>query len=176
MKPTKSIKVLIALDYDKTAIKVAETGYAMAKSMNAEVTLLHVMSDPLYYASTEYSPIMGLTDSMGVDPLQFDSDDRLKKVSQHFLEKIKHHLGDESIITDLEEGDFADTILIKQKVQVLIFWSWVLTAIAGSKTWCLEVSRKKLFVTLLSRFTLFRLKSAIKYWSFNIKKCGSPNQ
>lgn len=141
MKPTKSKKILIALDYDKTALKVAESGYAMAKSMNAEVTLLHVMSDLIYYASTEYSPVMGLTDSMGVDPLQFDSDDRLKKVSQHFLEKIKHHLGDASIITDLEEGDFADTILMKAKgsgTEILVMGShshrWLEDLVLGSVT------------------------------------------
>jgi hypothetical protein len=34
-------KVLIALDYDLTAQKVAETSYAMAKAMKAEVILLH---------------------------------------------------------------------------------------------------------------------------------------
>jgi len=141
MKSTKSIKVLIALDYDKTALKVAETGYALAKRLDAEITLLHVMSDPVYYASTEYAPIMGLTDSMGVDPLQFDSDDRLKRVSQHFLEKIKHHLGDESIITDLEEGDFADTILMKAKgshTDILVMGSqshrWLEELVLGSVT------------------------------------------
>jgi len=135
------IKILIALDYDKTALKVAETGFAMAKAMDAEVTLLHVMSDPVYYASTEYSPIMGLTDSLGVDPLQFDSDDRLKKVSQHFLEKIKRHLGDESIITLLEEGDFADTILMKAKglgTNILVMGShshrWLEDLVLGSVT------------------------------------------
>lgn len=141
MKTTKMIKVLIALDYDKTALKVAQTGYALAKAMDAEVTLLHVMSDPVYYASTEYSPIMGLTDSLGVNPLIFDSDDRLKKVSQHFLEKIKHHLGDESIITLLEEGDFADTILKKSKglgTNILVMGShshrWLEDLVLGSVT------------------------------------------
>ena len=39
-------KVLIALDYDKTSKKVAAAGYTMAKAMNAEVILLHVISDP----------------------------------------------------------------------------------------------------------------------------------
>jgi len=104
-------KVLIALDYDKTAKKVAEAGYAMAKAMNAEVVLLHVISDPVYYSSTEYSPIMGLTDSLSVDPLQFDNADRLQKVSQHFLDDSKKHLGDPTIQTILDEGDFADSIL-----------------------------------------------------------------
>jgi nucleotide-binding universal stress UspA family protein len=111
MKTTQIKKVLIALDYDKSAQKVAQAGYALAKSMNAEVTLLHVISDPVYYSSTEYSPIMGLTDSLGVNPSQFESTDRLQKVSQHFLEIEKNRLGDEKIQTLLKEGDFADSIL-----------------------------------------------------------------
>lgn len=141
MKTDIRKKVLIALDYDKTAVKVAEAGYALAKDMDAKVTLLHVMSDPVYYASTEYVPITGLTDSMGVDPLQFESDDRLKKVSQHFLEKIKHHLGDKSIVTVLEEGDFADTILMKSKglgTNILVMGShshsWLEDLVLGSVT------------------------------------------
>ena len=54
-------KVLIALDYDPTAQKVAETGNLLAGSMNAEVILLHVISDPVYYSSMDYSPIMGFS-------------------------------------------------------------------------------------------------------------------
>jgi hypothetical protein len=37
MKTNKMKKVLIALDYNPTAQKVAEVGFSMAKSMNAEV-------------------------------------------------------------------------------------------------------------------------------------------
>ena len=36
-------KVLIALDYDPTAQKVAEAGYSLAKSLNAEVILLDLI-------------------------------------------------------------------------------------------------------------------------------------
>jgi nucleotide-binding universal stress UspA family protein len=140
MNSDKKKKILIALDYDPIAQKVAAAGFSMAKAMNAEVTLLHVMSDLIYYASTEYSPVMGLTDSMGIDPLQFDSDNRLKKVSQHFLEKI-NHLGDESIVTNLEEGDFADTILMKAKgsgADILVMGShsqrWLEDLVLGSVT------------------------------------------
>ena len=50
MKPKGLKKILIALDYDPTAKKVAEAGYTLAVAMNAEVTLLHVISDPVYYA------------------------------------------------------------------------------------------------------------------------------
>ena len=55
MKTDKIKKVLIALDYNPTAQKVAETGYSISKAMNAEVILLHVISDPVYYSSIEYS-------------------------------------------------------------------------------------------------------------------------
>jgi hypothetical protein len=44
-------KVLIALDYNPTAQKVAETGFSMAKSMNAGITLFHVISYQAYYSA-----------------------------------------------------------------------------------------------------------------------------
>jgi len=117
MKTNKMKKVLIALDYDPTAQKVAETGYSLAKTMGAEVILLHVISDPVYYSSTEYSPIMGFTGFMDIGPYQFDSIDELKKAAQHFLDKSKHHLNDQTIQTQVKQnnGDFADTILKTSK-------------------------------------------------------------
>lgn len=139
MKTDKKTKVLIALDYDPSAQKVAAAGFILAKAMNAEVTLLHVMSDPVYFSSVENSPITGLTDSLGVDPLVFDADDRLKEVSQHFLDTIKHQLGDKSTKTVLEEGDFADTILMKAKgsgTDILVIGShshrWLEDIVMGS--------------------------------------------
>ena len=48
-------KVLIALDYDPTAKKVAEVGFEFAKTMGAEIVLMHVISDPVYYSSVNYS-------------------------------------------------------------------------------------------------------------------------
>jgi nucleotide-binding universal stress UspA family protein len=141
MKTYKIKKVLIALDYNHTAKKVAETGYAMAKALGAEITLLHVISDPVYYASTEYSPIMGLTDSLGVDPLKFDGDDRLRKMSQFFLEDTKHYLGDETIKTMIEEGDFAGSILTaasSTQADVIVMGShsrkWLENIVMGSVT------------------------------------------
>jgi len=112
MKTNKMKKVLIALDYDPTAQKVAETGFSLAKTMGAEVILMHVISDPVYYSLPEYSPIMGFTGfNMVTDISQFESVDELKKASLHFLEKSKHHLGDETIKTLVKDGDFAESIL-----------------------------------------------------------------
>ena len=104
-------KVLIALDYDPTAQKIAEQGFKLAKAMGAEVVLLHVISDPVYYTSREYSPIMGFDGYLEMGPIQLEGIDGLKKASQQFLNKSKQHLGDESIHTLVKEGDFGETIL-----------------------------------------------------------------
>jgi nucleotide-binding universal stress UspA family protein len=141
MKTNKIRKVMIALDYNPTAQKVAETGFSMAKAMNAEVILLHVISDPVYYSSTEYSPIMGFTGNMDKVPLQLDSVDGLKNASQLFLDKSKHHLGDESIQTLVKEGDFAESILKAAKdlhADIIVMGShsqkWLENIVMGSVT------------------------------------------
>ncbi len=111
MKTKKMKTVLIALDYDQTAQKVAETGFSLAKNMDAEIVLLHVVMDPIYYYSTEYSPVMGFTGYMETEQAQLNSIEGLKKASLHFLEKSKQHLGDKTIKTLVKEGDFAGSIL-----------------------------------------------------------------
>lgn len=108
-------KVLIALDYDPTAQKVAETGYATAKAMNAEVILLHVLSDSVFYSASMYDPIMGFGGFGNVDFMQSDVIANLKKTAQLFLNKAKSHLDDTYIQTLVKEGDFADSILEASK-------------------------------------------------------------
>jgi nucleotide-binding universal stress UspA family protein len=135
-------KVLIALDYNPTAQKVAEVGFSMAKAMNAEITLLHVMSDPVYYSSTGYDPVMGYTGFAGITgPMQINTNDGLKKASQQFLEKSKHHLGDNTIQTLVEDGDSADSILRAAKnlnVDIIVMGShsrkWLENILMGSVT------------------------------------------
>ncbi len=117
MKTNTMKKVLIALDWDPTAQKVAETGFSLAKAMGAEVTLLHIITDPVYYSSTDYSPIMGFNGYMDLGPIQLDSIDSLKNASLHFLDKSKQHLGDETIRTLVKEGDLAEAILKAAKDQ-----------------------------------------------------------
>jgi len=104
-------KVLIALDYNPTAQKVAEVGFSMAKSMNAEVILLHVITDPVFYSTSGYSPIMGFRGYLDMSPMQLDSIDGLKNAALQYLDKSKQHLGDKTIQTIVKEGDFADSIL-----------------------------------------------------------------
>jgi nucleotide-binding universal stress UspA family protein len=104
-------KILIALDYDPTAEKIAKTGYALATAMKAEVVLVHVIAEPAYYSSMEYS-IMGFTGFMGFSDVDIPVVvDELKKESQRFLDQSKEHLGDASIKTRVMEGVFADSIL-----------------------------------------------------------------
>jgi nucleotide-binding universal stress UspA family protein len=108
-------RVLIALDYDPSAQKVADEGFLVAKAMNAEVILLHVITDPEYYSSTEHVTIMGFARSEEIIPKKLDSVDELKKVAHKFLEKSKERLGDKTIKIVLKEGGFADSILTAAK-------------------------------------------------------------
>ena len=141
MKTTRIKKVLIALDYDQTAQKVAETGYLLAKTMDADVVLLHVIADPVYYSSTEYSPIMGFSGYVDLELAESTSDAGLKKASLHFLEKTRNHLGDNAIQTQVEEGDFAESILKaakKQHADIIVMGShsrkWLDDILMGSVT------------------------------------------
>ena len=141
MKTNKMKKVLIALDYNPTAQKVAEVGFSMAKAMKAEVILLHVISDPVIYSSAEYSPIMGFNGFMEMGQLQLDNIESLKKASKQFLEKSKQHLGDKTIQTLVEEGDFAESILKTAKdlhVDIIVIGThsrkWLENIVIGSVT------------------------------------------
>ncbi|HLN22161.1 MAG TPA: universal stress protein [Bacteroidales bacterium] len=103
--------VLIALDYDYSARKVAESGHLLATSMNAKTVLLNVISDDVYYSSLEYSPITGFTGFSNADFTLMASSEGLASASGFFLEQIKSHLHDESIQIVVGKGDFSDTIL-----------------------------------------------------------------
>lgn len=103
--------VLIALDYDPTAQQVAEKGYELAKSMGARVTLLHVLSNEVYYYSRSYSPIMGFEGFVSGDSSEVSQNDYLKEAAYRFLEDTTTFLGNEEIVTLVKEGDFAEMIL-----------------------------------------------------------------
>jgi nucleotide-binding universal stress UspA family protein len=134
-------KVLIALDYDPTAQKIAEDGFALAKAMSAQVILLHVVADPVYYSSAMYSPIMGFGGYMDTEIMQPDIIDHLKKTSNDFLEKSKKHLGDDTIEIMVTEGDVADAIVAAAKkitANVIVMGShsrkWLEQIVMGSVT------------------------------------------
>ena len=104
-------KVLIALDYEPPAQKVAETGYALAKGMNAEIVLLHVLSDASYYSSLNYFPVMGYEGFNNFSTVPAENINELRKTAQEFLDKSKQHLNDNAITTIIKEGDFAEGII-----------------------------------------------------------------
>jgi len=130
MITNKIKKVLIALDYDITSKKVAEEGYSLAQSMNAETILLHVISElPVYYSESNYN-----------HEYKVDMLDDLNKTTQVFLDKTKKHLNDDAVVTVLKEGEIADTILKTAKemgVDIIVMGShsrkWLETIILGSQ-------------------------------------------
>ena len=131
-------KVLIALDYDPTAQKVAEHGFALAKSMNAGVLLLHVVADQTYYANLNYSGIMGF---YGNDLYALTSKENLINTALQFLDKTKEHLADTNIETLAEEGDFPDVIMDiakKHKADIIVLGThskrWLEKILMGSVT------------------------------------------
>lgn len=130
MKTTQIKKVLIAIDYDETSQKVAEQGFSMAKAMNAEVILLHVISEQLlYYSSYVY-----------MRQMRVDFTDDLKDSTQRYLDKIRKHLGDDSIQTVFNFGEVADTVLstaIDLNVDMIVIGShsrnWLENIFLGSQ-------------------------------------------
>lgn len=134
-------KILIALDYDQTAQKVAETGFLYAKLMGAEIVLLHVIDNPMYYYSKEFSPIKGFSGYLEEGIFQSETVKGVKDASTHFLSMVKRHLGDENIQSLIKEGDCADAILKSAKnlkVDVVVIGShskkWLENIVMGGVT------------------------------------------
>lgn len=138
--PVKSSKkILIALDYARSAQEVAEMGYSIAKAMNGETILLHVMADPTYYSTPGYMPIIGFSNFNHADFLEMIDVEGLKKAGMHFMERMKHHLGDETITTIIEEGDVADMVIktaIQMNADIIVIGSrsrnWLEKVFVGS--------------------------------------------
>ncbi len=131
-------RIMIALDYNPTAEKIAEQGFSLAKNMNAQVILLHVVSADKYYADIDYSPIMGFYgDKYFKNPTTFD----MLPAAQHFLNSTKEHLGDITIETIVKQGDFAEIILQTaqiQEIDIIVMGShsrrWLEKVLMGSVT------------------------------------------
>jgi nucleotide-binding universal stress UspA family protein len=109
MNNGKTKKILIALDDNETAGKMAEIGYKLAKSMNARTVLLHVISDTTYYSSLNYSPIVGF--GYASDAVQTDTVEVVRALAKNYLDQFREKLGDDKIETVVETGDFAEMIL-----------------------------------------------------------------
>lgn len=102
-------KVLIAVDYNPVSEKVADQGYDLAKNLNAEVCLIHVLDDVGYYGN-QYPSFMGFDGYSGMGP-DIDLAMEMRNIAEEFIQKAKDHLNDDSIKTHLAEGDTAKTIL-----------------------------------------------------------------
>ncbi len=111
LQSTPIKRFLIALDYDNHALNIAKMGYSMAKAMNAEVVLLHVLVDATYYSALEYSPMLGLGGYGGASFSTIAEEKGLEQAAFNFLENIKNQIGDPQISLKVGEGDFADIIL-----------------------------------------------------------------
>jgi len=110
--------------------------------MGAEVILMHVISDPVYYSSPEIFSIMGFTGyNLGTSISQLASDDELKKHLYIFLINQNTTSVMKTIQTLVEEGDFAESILKTAKdlhVDIIVMGShsrrWLDDILMGSVT------------------------------------------
>ncbi len=101
-------KVLIAIDYNPVSEKVAEAGYQLARMMDAQVCLIHVMADIGYY-STPFPTFMGYEGySMSPD---LNVAMELRNIGEDYLKSAARHLNDETVTTHMAEGDTANAIL-----------------------------------------------------------------
>lgn len=101
-------KVLICIDYNPTSEYVADYGYKLAQSLNAEVCLLHVIADVQYYG-VQYPTFMGYE---GFDTeVDLNIGREMHLVAENFLETVKNHLNDPAVTTKVLEGNTADVIL-----------------------------------------------------------------
>jgi nucleotide-binding universal stress UspA family protein len=104
-------KILIALDNNAGAQKIAESGNELAQALHAETILLHVTSHSTDYSSLNYSPILGFDSFSNLDVVQTETMQKLKRTAEDYLDNVKLNLGDETIETVVKEGDYAENIL-----------------------------------------------------------------
>ena len=108
-------KILVAVDYSPSAQRVAEQAHVLAKSMNTSMVIVHVLNDVMYYSSSTYDPIMGFGGFVNDDFLTENSKQKVVDEAYRFLEKIKIHLGDSTIETEVLHGEISDSILSASK-------------------------------------------------------------
>ena len=102
-------KVLIAVDESPIAQKIVKKGHALAKAMDADVILLHVVSDVPFYSTLHYTPVIGF-DGLN-SAIESVTGQHMVEVATKYLENLKALLDDEHIETIVKQGEFANTIL-----------------------------------------------------------------
>lgn len=130
--------VLIALDFGTSSKKIAKKGYELAQKMNAKVILLHAVASEDYYGVLDSQPFMSY---YGIDLFNMVEAGDLAEPTLKYLDKIKKHLGDDSIETIALHGNFADIILEtakREKADIIVIGShshnWIEKTIMGSVT------------------------------------------
>ena len=101
-------KICIALDTTPSAEKVARLGYEYAEALNAEVILVHVVSNAALY-NTDYDPIMGYSGFLIQQNLEFTED--LEGESEKFLQATARFLGEPDLETKVLDGEAGTEIL-----------------------------------------------------------------
>lgn len=101
-------KILIALDYNPAAQKVAETGQLLATALGADLILVHVIAEPAWYA-LEYSPVMGYQGAYTDNTAMLGKE--IKEEASSFLAATASHLGNPSLKTMILEGDVEEALL-----------------------------------------------------------------
>ncbi|HZL11963.1 MAG TPA: hypothetical protein VFC65_18425 [Prolixibacteraceae bacterium] len=81
--------VMIALDYNQSAGKVAKMGYSLAKSVKAKTVLFHAISEKAFYSPAEYGLIMGFPGYIDPDFREINNPEELKQKSLSFLDELK---------------------------------------------------------------------------------------
>lgn len=104
-------KILIALDYSEATLLIAEKGKELAEAFGAEVILIHVLSDPTYYNSLNYSPITGFDSFSNLDIIQSSTIEDVRNAARKFLGRFREKMDINGAELVLGEGDFADEIL-----------------------------------------------------------------
>jgi nucleotide-binding universal stress UspA family protein len=125
MEAPKFNKVLIALDYFPTALKVAEIGFELAQSIGAKVCMLHVIANSSCYEESKYTEA---AKELGLSPSEISHllDKGLDVAMESYLEKIKLSLGSHDIQTLILKGEASSSILkaaADQKADIIVVGS-----------------------------------------------------
>lgn len=100
-------KILIAIGYHPVSEKIVKAGCDLAKSLNAEVCLLHVVGD-IHYYNLEYPSFLGYA-GYNIPPVM-QTEPEVRKVGEEFLKEVSSGLGGE-VQTAVRSGETSDQIL-----------------------------------------------------------------
>src|SRR5690554_1352611 len=101
-------KVLIAVDYHPNAEKVIRSGHQLAKMIEADICLIHVLSDVRFY-DVQFESFMGYEGYSF--PMNYQAQEDVVKMAQEYLEKTAKILNDENVSIHITEGDTSEALL-----------------------------------------------------------------